>query len=798
MSRQKEYLEKLEKQMKVKTEIFIDRNPTQWKKENPDVKIWMISEDELVHASQIQKANIVGRYRIDRSNSDGIYELWFELDASKDLQSKDAVNKQWKYMASTGEKLLTALENFGIHQDYVIIKSSGRGLHFHVYVEGIASESQYKQILLAIMQGSGITSNINQSKAKDIAWGFDGPAIISSRRKVRAFGAENIKLQNIVHFCSVVPDLKGKNYPFIKKADDVIYPNEMKIFKIDKSFIRKLSEYQNVSLVSDTIDTSTVKINYERSGNLELLEGCPAIKEIIEKSNKGEHILNSERLLLLQTYGFYGENGLKKIHEILSKDKEDYSEAYTNHQIENMMKQNRKPITCRWVDNNIVCPKSCGGISSKTPATLAWTPPDLEKIHNLVKDHLKVRINGKLDWMICDIVLGMAISRSFWPEIDPLWLFVLAPSGGGKTEHFRMVKLCKKVYTIDTLTSKSLVSGYKADEKKYGIAAEIDGKVVFVKDMSNMLTESKEERNATFGMLRNAYDGELEKGYGTKEGKSSAKCSFDLMVGITPIIDSYFMFLSQLGERFLKVRFRVQGREILESILLGDPKVFTERRKKLQRMIKEFIESLDPQQVEFPVEEYPLLMDMIELCTKCRTSLWVKGEGDRRCYTGQEEVPSRIGFQVKKLWNVVCNVRGKTKVEEEELALIARVLLQTPPLDRMLLIYYLAKHKIANTPDLAAFIKSSQYNTEQILDELSQLDVMGHNMDGTWCLTMRISLLMETLEKRGWLDYIIVTRKDFLEVKNQKNIILKSGKVLDKAQLGLSSGKHIDRDWLNK
>ena len=125
-----------------------------------------------------------------------------------------------------------------------------------------------------------------------------------------------------------------------------------------------------------------------------------------------------------------------------------------------------------------------------------------------------------------------------------------------------------------------------------GVMEEMCNCTVVVKDMTQILTSNKDERNAVFGVLRNAYDGYLEKGFGTKKGKISLDSKFGLLIGITPIIDAYWSLLSQFGERFLKVRFRGREGDVLDKIFSEDMDDFAANRKRLQRMVNEYLESL--------------------------------------------------------------------------------------------------------------------------------------------------------------------------------------------------------------
>ena len=172
-----------------------------------------------------------------------------------------------------------------------------------------------------------------------------------------------------------------------------------------------------------------------------------------------------------------------------------------------------------------------------------------------------------------------------------------------------------------------------------GILEDICNHTVVVKDMTQILTSNKDERNAIFGVLRNAYDGYLEKGFGTTKGKISLKSKFGLLIGITPIIDAYWSLLSQLGERFLKVRFRCKEDDVLEKIFDQDMDEFNANRKKLQLMANEYLSSLTfNNKIKKPVEYWSLIKDLVQFTATIRTAIWNKGEGDSRTFVGQEKL----------------------------------------------------------------------------------------------------------------------------------------------------------------
>jgi len=281
-------------------------------------------------ANQVAEFNIVGRYRVDSSNSDSVYEMWFEIDCNKDLRSKEDVKSEWNSLSKAGKKLLSALNTFGIGDEYILIKSSGRGLHFSVFTDGFRDDKQYANAMLYIQKQSGLSLNVKQSESKGAVWGFDSPAIASSRRKIRELGGQNDKLSGITHYVSLLSNLDCKSYPFVTKAKEVVYPSEIKIFQVTKDFINKMHEFETAADTKETIDSGTVV--YQRDGEIAKLYGCPLIAKIAKDAEAKVHITNPQRIFLSQTFTFFGEAGEHEVHRILAFD-DDYSEGYTQNQL---------------------------------------------------------------------------------------------------------------------------------------------------------------------------------------------------------------------------------------------------------------------------------------------------------------------------------------------------------------------------------------------------------------------------------------------------------------------------------
>lgn len=148
-------------------------------------------------------------------------------------------------------------------------------------------------------------------------------------------------------------------------------------------------------------------------------------------------------------------------------------------------------------------------------------------------------------------------------ELDPLWLLVVGPSGGGKTETLAAVGGLADVHQAATLTEAALLSGTSRKEKaasaKGGLLRELgDFGVLMLKDFGSVLSMHRDARAAVLAALREIYDGSWTRHVGTDGGQVlSWNGKMGLVAGATPAIDQHHAVLAQLGERFVFYRLQI-------------------------------------------------------------------------------------------------------------------------------------------------------------------------------------------------------------------------------------------------
>lgn len=686
---QRKFLKLFEELFEIKNPIFVYQ--------------WDTPEDRLLWAKDVKDTIVLGRYRIDD-------ELWIDLDGRDDTPFKKLKDAQLK--------LIHTLKWFGIPEDCIYVKSSGRGLHTHVFTEGFRSQGQLLQALKAIL----IKSEIPKKEEHDdkIPVGLDFARILATRTKIREFGASNGD-----HYCTLV-DIKKlrkkKSYPKVTSPRSVVYP-DIKSFKITKEFIRKVHEIEIEEMVAEFEKGG--EVDFDRFGNVTDLYKCAAVKSLAEKTQAQHHLSNPERVFISQVFAYFGETGTQEIHNILSECT-DYDESYTQKQIDSLKRIGRKPVTCRWARERGLCPKDCKGSGGRSPIKFAYGPMKRTMVYEAIEEYMALdRLDGKKDYELLDVIFASAIDRCMVGK--PLWMLLVAPSGGSKNTILELLIKYHKVLFLSELTPKSFISGMKPEEK-LGILWDLDGRLLVIKDFTVLLSKSREIRDEVFGTLRDCYDGSFDKAFGTVRGKISVKALFSLIAGVTPVIDNYWVVLVILGERFLKVRSNFDEDSILRAIMERGEEDLNAQLEKLQKMVARWLKNIDSsKRIDIPKKYWSTIMKLVQFVATARTPLWSKGrEGN---FVGTREYASRLILQGKRLMQLLCYIREKKEITTEELHTLARVMFQTIPRERMNVIAYLVAHgsEGKGVSEIAKATFTGDYECHKNLEQLKVLGIVTRN-----------------------------------------------------------------------
>ena len=343
-------------------------------------------------------------------------------------------------------------------------------------------------------------------------------------------------------------------------------------------------------------------------------------------------------------------------------------------------------------------------------------------------------------------------------EGDPLWLLLIAPPGGMKSELLMSLLEVPETYHVSSLTPHALVSGMNlSGGQDPSLMPKINGKSLVIKDFTAILSLHPTARDEIFGQLRDAYDGHFEKLFGNGVLRRY-KSKFSIIAGVTPAVDAYASMHSGLGERFLKYRmFAGTEKEEFERILraMGNTGKENAMREALQEAAEGFLESASDR---VPPLERGLDRDIAQLGMLVAR---LRGSVNRDKYSRDLmhnkagfEIGTRLAKQLTKLGKGIAMYYGKAEVDQPIMRTIVSVALASVP-DKVEEVVRTLREMTKNkdpdsfgptTKELAAKCRGiSRATVFRVLQDLEMLDLVKREMGRTayWSFTPAFGRLVE-------------------------------------------------------
>lgn len=171
--------------------------------------------------------------------------------------------------------------------------------------------------------------------------------------------------------------------------------------------------------------------------------------------------------------------------------------------------------------------------------------PDFDELVSVYSDYLSMDEDML---RVLKIMLAVVYSQQIGSR-EPLWMYVVAPAGGGKTVMLSALSNFLDIVFRSTITANSLVSGFQTSDDP-SLLPKLTGKTLVIKDLTRMAGGMDLEWDNTQGILRDAYDGDYIQQYGNKVKREYHNLHFSMLAGVTPIIHSKSG--ASMGERVLK------------------------------------------------------------------------------------------------------------------------------------------------------------------------------------------------------------------------------------------------------
>lgn len=235
----------------------------------------------------------------------------------------------------------------------------------------------------------------------------------------------------------------------------------------------------------------------------------------------------------------------------------------------------------------------------------------------------------KYDLRVLDAVLCTAAAQKLGG--DPCWLLVVGGPGAAKTE--TIMGLYAKgngVVMVSTITGEAaLLSGTsekdRAADATGGLLRKVGDKgLMVIKDVTTIISMSRESRAQVLAALREIYDGKWNREVGTEGGRTLTWEGNLVVIGaVTTAWDAAHAVISSMGDRFVLIRIdstenrREAGLQALRNV---------SHEKTMRAELADAVQAaLDAVPEEAPIaltdDEMSDLLDLADIVTLARTAV---------------------------------------------------------------------------------------------------------------------------------------------------------------------------------
>jgi len=351
------------------------------------------------------------------------------------------------------------------------------------------------------------------------------------------------------------------------------------------------------------------------------------------------------------------------------------------------------------------------------------------------------------DQGICRLFMAAVVANRL-PQNDPVWLFLVAPSSGGKTEFINSIEKLPFVFGIDTLTVNTFASGQQRVGKETSLLHKLPGNegIFTFKDFTTIVDMNPMARKEIMGQLRAIFDNKFEKRTGTGED-IKWKGKVGMIAGITSVVHNLQSEFASMGERFMQYEIRQPNRREVQKMVLENKKKggMTQIRNHLQDCVLHYMNTILPiieaeaVEANLSQETQDDIFEVADLVTRARSGIERSMRTNNISFIPDVEMPTRVTGQLSTLAMGFVAMRNAEKIDlyqmrggpetlhdsltEEEKDLIYKVALDSIPRKRRQALQALTLYKSGVTS--AGLAIKLNYPTDTIKDTLEELNALG-------------------------------------------------------------------------
>jgi hypothetical protein len=299
------------------------------------------------------------------------------------------------------------------------------------------------------------------------------------------------------------------------------------------------------------------------------------------------------------------------------------------------------------------------------------------------------------DPWVTDVALATIVANLTGGS-DPLWLLLVNPSSTAKTEVVQLFRKIPECAWLAELTVNTFLSGLQREDASGARRGGREHSLLFqwtdpvlrgdrpvVQDLTGLITNQREKRDAVFGQLRQIYDGRLVKHTGMGE-ELIWEGFLGLLGGVTPRIDQVAELNSSLGERFLLYRplRRDPLAEARQAVEVAHEGEWLRQAGAQIATAAVVLAAKRLSRVVIPESVKECLVILAQLTAVGRAAVHRDGQKILQ-FVPQPEGPARLVKELNKLLISLCACRGRSTPNTEDMATLAAVARSSIPALRL-------------------------------------------------------------------------------------------------------------------
>jgi len=462
-------------------------------------------------------------------------------------------------------------------------------------------------------------------------------------------------------------------------------------------------------------------------------------------------------------------------------------------------------------------------------------PPRLIEIKKKFGEYFLIGDN-----MVIDLLAANIIGNRMPSVHTPIWLMLVAPSSGGKTEYINLFhdlghKDIALTYLMSDLTPNTLVSGMAksmgtgADVRKNpSLIFALSSKVLVMKDFTTIMQKSNEARREILSQFREIYDGEFTKEFGT--GKSPKWTGHVGMISaITPHGLDTMAESSGMGERFISYSVDQPNEDELSKLLKKTySKDIKKVKKEAQAMMLDYVQYYVAK-AEITTESFKISDDILDdlnsvarFATQARSPITTDFRTDEPIDIPVFEKFPRFLIQLQNIAKGFCVMNERIELTDSQRNALYKIALDSIPRKRRAVLQMMAGYQSVTTTGASAHLGPPTSVLRAWLSQLVALKLVvrlpkgGSGNEDSWMLSAYGRKMMDKFEDIKMQDVDLVSesqaqeetmsekeidkmKEDTERIKKEQGvraIMEEEGVTIDEAQKKYGDGNRAFSDFI--